>query len=85
LFVCAVSYRSNLFVCAVSYRSNLFVCAVSYRSNLFVCAVITGVTCLGVLLVTRVTSSLLPANADVKNVWNVISTHAYIHNVSVHS
>ena len=37
------------------------------------------------LLFTRVTSSLLPANADVKNVWNVISTHTYIHNVSVQS
>jgi hypothetical protein len=33
------------------------------------------------LFVTNVTSSLLPTNADVKNVWNVIST--FIHNVNV--
>ena len=37
------------------------------------------------VLVTSVTSSLLPANADVKNVWNVISTYTFIHNVRVHS
>ena len=37
------------------------------------------------LLVTGVASSLLPANADVKNVWNAISTHTYIHNVTVQS
>ena len=37
------------------------------------------------VLVTSVTSSLFPANADVKNVWNVISTYTFIHNVRVNS
>ena len=37
------------------------------------------------VLITSVTSSLLPANADVKNVWNVISTYTFTHNVRVYS
>jgi hypothetical protein len=44
-----------------------------------------GLTVSVCLLVTSVTSSLLSANADVKNVWNVISNYTFIHNVSVQS
>ena len=64
----------SFFCCAL--RACLCVLLVAGVTCLCV-LLVTGVICLCVLLVTRVTLSLLPANADVKNVWNVISTHTH--------